>query len=69
MAFEKGRTLNTKPTSGETSSGLGLWIVKRIIDNHNGRVWVRSKKGDGSTFAFRIPMDQNNIESKEADRF
>jgi signal transduction histidine kinase len=58
VAFEKGSKLSVKPTSGESSSGLGLWIVKRIIDEHSGRVWVRSKKGKGSTFAFRIPLEQ-----------
>jgi len=69
MAFEKGSTLSAKPTSGETSTGLGLWIVKRIIDNHNGRVWVRSKKGEGSTFAFRIPIDQSQHTPKATDEF
>lgn len=60
-AFEKGGKLSTKPTAGESSSGLGLWIVKRIIEEHNGRVWVKSTKGFGSTFAFQIPIKQEVI--------
>ncbi len=56
-AFEKGSILSTKPTGGESSSGLGLWIVKKIIEEHNGKVWVKSKKGFGSTFAFRLPIN------------
>jgi len=55
-AFEKGTKLSTKPTGGESSSGLGLWITKKIIEAHKGRVWVKSAKGTGSTFAFQIPI-------------
>jgi len=55
-AFEKGSRLSTKPTGGESSSGLGLWITKKIIEAHKGRVWVKSLKGSGSTFAFQIPI-------------
>ena len=55
-AFEKGSKLSTRPTGGESSSGLGLWIAKRIIEEHKGKVWVKSKKGAGSTFAFSLPL-------------
>ena len=57
-AFDKGSKLSAKPTGGESSTGFGLWIVQRIISEHNGKVWVRSKKGNGSTFSFRIPVRQ-----------
>jgi signal transduction histidine kinase len=57
-AFEKGVTLSTKPTGGESSSGLGLWIAKKIVEEHNGKVWVKSKKGIGSTFGFKLPLEE-----------
>ncbi len=56
IAFEKGSKFNRKSTYDESSSGLGLWIAKRIVEEHNGRVWVKSKKGLGATFSFTLPI-------------
>lgn len=56
-SFKKGAILSAKPTGFEQSSGLGLWIVKRIIEEHDGKVWVESKEGIGSTFAFELPYE------------
>jgi two-component system, OmpR family, phosphate regulon sensor histidine kinase PhoR len=38
-----------------TGTGLGLSIVKSIVDNHQGRIWVDSKVGAGSTFTVVLP--------------
>jgi signal transduction histidine kinase len=37
-------------------TGLGLALVKQIVHLHGGYVWFRSKPGEGSTFAFAIPV-------------
>jgi light-regulated signal transduction histidine kinase (bacteriophytochrome) len=37
-----------------SSSGIGLSIVKKIIDVHNGKIWLESKAGEGATFYFTI---------------
>lgn len=56
-AFQRGARLSAQPTAGETSTGLGLWIVKKLVDAHGGRVWVKSALGKGSTFAFYLPTN------------
>jgi signal transduction histidine kinase len=57
-AFRKGMKLSARPTAGENSSGLGLWIVKRLVEAHNGSVWVKSELNKGSIFGVVIPYNQ-----------
>lgn len=56
-AFSKGAKLTAKPTGGETSSGLGLWIVKNIIEGHGGKITVESKLGSGTKFTIKLPIE------------
>jgi PAS domain S-box-containing protein len=57
---EQGRVFEkfyrgTNATDGVEGSGLGLAIVKSIVDSHQGRVWVESTVGKGSSFTVLLP--------------
>ena len=43
-------------TKGEKGTGLGLWIVKGIVENHGGRIQVRSSAGKGTIFRIVLPV-------------
>lgn len=46
-----------KGTSGEKSTGLGLFIVRSIVNAHGGHIEVQSKLGEGSTFSVFLPLN------------
>jgi len=55
--FGRFQRLSAKPTAGESSTGLGLSIVKRIVDLHGGRIAVESAgAGNGATFKMTLPV-------------
>jgi signal transduction histidine kinase len=53
--FGKFQQLSAKPIGKGTSTGIGLFTVKKIIDKINGEIMLESIPGKGSTFAIRIP--------------
>ncbi len=53
--FDKFRQTTLASHSKIKGTGLGLAMVKHIINAHGGRVWVRSEPGHGSTFFFQLP--------------
>ena len=59
--FGRFQRLSAKPTAGESSTGLGLSIVKRIIDMHGGQITADSAgPGQGSTFTVVLPAAEGS---------
>ena len=48
---------STPGTANESGSGLGLMLCKEFIEKHNGKIWVESKEGSGTTFKFILPQN------------
>lgn len=55
-AFGFFQKLSAQPTGGEPSSGIGLAIVRQIVELHNGAVWIESEAGKGATVIVELPL-------------
>ena len=55
--FGKFARLSAKPTGGEHSTGLGLSIVKKMVETMNGQVWCESELGKGAAFVVQLPAN------------
>ena len=50
-----------KGTEGELSTGLGLLLCKEFVEKHDGKIWIESIVGSGTTFNFSLPMSLENV--------
>ena len=53
--FEKFGQVETRKAGRKMSTGLGLTFCKLVVEAHEGRIWVESEIGQGSTFSFALP--------------
>ncbi len=69
--FNIDSKFTSEGTAGERGSGLGLSLVKEIVEKHGGKITVESKYGKGSEFKFTLPIASENIlivDSNKTDR-
>lgn len=59
QAFESFARLSARPTGGEDSTGLGLSIVKRLVEAMGGTILLASEAGQGATFRIELPLPQS----------
>jgi signal transduction histidine kinase len=55
--FRLDGNLATRGTENEKGTGLGLFLCKEFVEKHNGKIWVESEPGQGSTFKFVLPLN------------
>jgi two-component system sensor histidine kinase/response regulator len=56
--FQKYQQLSARPSSGEESSGLGLYLAKKYVETMNGKIWCESNPGSGATFIVELSKDK-----------
>ncbi len=58
IIFDKFRQARDSVAGQPQGSGLGLYICRRIVEHLGGRIWVSSRRGEGSCFSFTVPGAQ-----------
>ena len=67
LLFGKFQKLSNRPTAGESSSGLGLSIVKELVESLNGTIYCESVVGKGTSFILELPKEKNTSHSENAE--
>ncbi len=62
--FRKFQRLENQPTGGESSTGLGLYIVKKLLEQNHGEIALESTLKSGSAFTVSIPLAKAGEASK-----
>jgi signal transduction histidine kinase len=64
--FQRGAQLSNAPTAGEPTTGYGLAVAKDLIDQLGGEIGCESRRGEGATFFFRVPLYSDALHGQAA---
>ena len=64
--FDRFYRTDASRNSGKGGSGIGLSIVKKIVEDHGGRVWVTSREGEGTEMHFALRIYEENPDAVSA---
>ena len=63
-----GRFFRASTSAGIPGTGIGLNLAKSLVELHDGSIYVESKKGHGSTFTVRLPIDGPSQKPRQSER-
>ena len=56
--FQRFHRVDNRDTREIGGTGIGLFLVKNLIETHHGKIWIESEVGQGTTFFFTLPVQQ-----------
>lgn len=63
--FERFHRVDNRDTRKVGGTGIGLYLVKHLVEAHGGKIWVESEVGQGSSFIFTLPLKPPIVEEQE----
>ena len=68
QVFERFRQADESENRGSEGTGLGLTISQKLVEMLGGRIWINSKKGEGSVFYFSLPYESKRVKAKNGKK-
>ncbi len=65
--FDRFHRVDNRDTREVGGTGIGLFLVKHLVEAHGGEIWVESELGKGSTFTFALPQCPPQFQEDEAE--
>jgi|GEM_PF-7088659 len=62
--FDRYHRVNSQDTRKVSGTGIGLYLVKYLVEAHGGKIWVESELGKGSVFTFELPLCPPQFQSE-----
>ena len=63
--FDRFHRVDNRDTRQVGGTGIGLYLVKHLVEAHGGKIWIESEVGKGSSFIFTLPLKPPSVEEDE----